>query len=287
MTKPTDNRSLWEKLHQEAHGISNQEAHGISNQEAHGISDSDFKSRIEILQDVFEIIKKEEHRYGSAVIIGYDLHGDFKDWNETFKTWKESNKKEIDLLFEFYVLEELGSKINLYFQFKDFGKPLPPRPNFNITGVRKDKALESTIKGPIPAPPPNLNLGINNIELQIKTTSEAEQALYNHARDVSKNYKDTTPNFEPLGDKVLVKRIEKEHKTAGGILIPDSAQEKPIQGDVISVGEGLLLENGNVKPLKVKVGDKVLFSKYAGTELKLDGVDYLLMSQGDILGIIH
>ena len=93
-------------------------------------------------------------------------------------------------------------------------------------------------------------------------------------------------NFKPLHDRVLVKRIEQEQKTAGGILIPDSAQEKPIQGEVIAVGSGILLENGETKALTVTVGNKVLFGKYAGTEIKLDGVDYLIMKESDILGIV-
>ena len=93
-------------------------------------------------------------------------------------------------------------------------------------------------------------------------------------------------NFKPLYDRVLVKRIEQEQKTAGGILIPDSAQEKPIQGEVIAVGSGILLENGETKALTVTVGNKVLFGKYAGTEIKLDGVEYLIMKESDILGIV-
>ena len=93
-------------------------------------------------------------------------------------------------------------------------------------------------------------------------------------------------NFKPLYDRVLVKRIEQEQKTAGGILIPDSAQEKPIQGEVIAVGSGILLENGETKALTVTVGNKVLFDKYAGIEIKLDGVEYLIMKESDILGIV-
>ena len=93
-------------------------------------------------------------------------------------------------------------------------------------------------------------------------------------------------NFKPLHDRVLVKRIEQEQKTAGGILIPDLAQEKPTQGEVIAVGSGILLENGETKALTVTVGNKVLFGKYAGTEIKLDGVDYLIMKESDILGIV-
>ncbi|MDR0484708.1 MAG: co-chaperone GroES [Alphaproteobacteria bacterium] len=93
-------------------------------------------------------------------------------------------------------------------------------------------------------------------------------------------------NFKPLHDRILVKRIEQEQKTAGGILIPDSAQEKPIQGEVVAVGNGITLENGQTKTLAVAVGNKVLFGKYSGTEIKLDGVEYLIMKESDIYGII-
>ena len=93
-------------------------------------------------------------------------------------------------------------------------------------------------------------------------------------------------NFKPLYDRVLVKRVEQEQKTASGIIIPDSAQEKPIQGEVIATGEGLVLENGSTKALTVKVGNKVLFGKYAGEEIKLDGIEYLIMKESDILGIV-
>ncbi|MDR2008504.1 MAG: co-chaperone GroES [Alphaproteobacteria bacterium] len=93
-------------------------------------------------------------------------------------------------------------------------------------------------------------------------------------------------NFKPLHDRILVKRIEQEQKTAGGILIPDSAQEKPIQGEIVAVGGGLALENGQIKPLAVAVGNKILFGKYSGTEIKLDGVEYLIMKESDVYGII-
>ncbi len=93
--------------------------------------------------------------------------------------------------------------------------------------------------------------------------------------------------FRPLYDRVLLKRVEQEQKTAGGILIPDSAQEKPIQGEIVAVGNGVRLENGEIKPLSVSVGNKVLFSKYSGSEIKLNGVEYLIMKESDILGIVE
>jgi chaperonin GroES len=95
-----------------------------------------------------------------------------------------------------------------------------------------------------------------------------------------------TMAFRPLHDRVLVKRVEAEEKTAGGIIIPDSAKEKPAEGEVIAVGEGAYNEDGDrIKP-DVKVGDKILFGKWSGTEVKLDGEDLLIMKESDILGII-
>ena len=92
--------------------------------------------------------------------------------------------------------------------------------------------------------------------------------------------------FRPLHDRVLVKRVEAEEKTAGGIIIPDSAQEKPAEGVVVSVGSGTRADDGKITALDVKAGDKVLFGKWSGTEVKLDGEDLLIMKESDILGII-
>jgi chaperonin GroES len=93
--------------------------------------------------------------------------------------------------------------------------------------------------------------------------------------------------IRPLHDRVVLKRIEEEEKTKGGIIIPDSAKEKPLQGEVIAVGNGKILEDGSVRSLDVKVGDRVLFSKYAGTEIKIDGEEHLMMREDDILGVIE
>jgi chaperonin GroES len=93
--------------------------------------------------------------------------------------------------------------------------------------------------------------------------------------------------FRPLHDRVVVKRVESEQKTTGGIIIPDSAQEKPQQGEVIAVGPGGRDEAGKLIPLDVKVGDTVLFGKWSGTEVKLDGVEYLIMTESDIMGIVE
>ena len=91
----------------------------------------------------------------------------------------------------------------------------------------------------------------------------------------------------PLRDRVLIKRVGEEEKTKGGIIIPDTAKEKPIQGKVIAVGKGALDKDGKLIPLEVKEGDTVLFGKYAGTEIKVEGTDYLIVRENDILGIVQ
>ena len=93
-------------------------------------------------------------------------------------------------------------------------------------------------------------------------------------------------NFRPLHDRVLVKRIEQEGKTAGGIIIPDTAKEKPMEGEVVAVGPGSRNETGAIVALDVKSGDRVLFGKWSGTEIKVDGQDYLVMKESDIVGVI-
>jgi len=93
-------------------------------------------------------------------------------------------------------------------------------------------------------------------------------------------------SFRPLHDRVLVRRIEAEEKTAGGIIIPDNAKEKPAEGEIIAVGSGTKAEDGKITPLDVKAGDRVLFGKWSGTEVKVGGEDLLIMKESDILGII-
>ncbi len=93
--------------------------------------------------------------------------------------------------------------------------------------------------------------------------------------------------IRPLQDRIIVKRVEEEEKTKGGIIIPDTAKEKPIEGKVVAVGNGKVLEDGKVRPLDVKAGDRVLFGKYAGTEIKIDGEEHLIMREEDILGVIE
>ena len=92
--------------------------------------------------------------------------------------------------------------------------------------------------------------------------------------------------FRPLHDRIAVKRIEEEEKTKGGIIIPDTAKEKPMQGEVIAVGTGIRNNEGQIQPLEVKAGDKVLFGKWSGSEVKIDNDDYLIMKESDIMGII-
>jgi chaperonin GroES len=94
-------------------------------------------------------------------------------------------------------------------------------------------------------------------------------------------------NFRPLHDRVLLRRVEQEAKTAGGILIPDTAQEKPMEGEVIAVGPGARGDDGKVQPLDVKAGDRVLFGKWSGTEIKIDGEDLVVMKESDIMGVVE
>ena len=93
-------------------------------------------------------------------------------------------------------------------------------------------------------------------------------------------------NFRPLHDRVVVKRVESEAKTKGGIIIPDTAKEKPQEGEIVSVGTGTKAEDGKVTPLDVKTGDRILFGKWSGTEVKVDGEELLIMKESDILGIL-
>jgi len=93
-------------------------------------------------------------------------------------------------------------------------------------------------------------------------------------------------SFRPLHDRVLIQRVESEEKSAGGIILVDSAQEKPSEGEVVAVGGGAIKEDGSVRALDLKVGEKVLFGKWSGTEIKLEGQDYLIMKESDILGIL-
>lgn len=93
--------------------------------------------------------------------------------------------------------------------------------------------------------------------------------------------------IRPLNDRVLVVRVEEEQKTAGGIIIPDTAKEKPQEGKIVAAGPGKMGDDGKRKPLNVKKGDRILFSKYAGTEIKIDGVEHIFMKEDDILGVLE
>ncbi len=93
--------------------------------------------------------------------------------------------------------------------------------------------------------------------------------------------------IRPLQDRIIVKRVEEEEKTKGGIIIPDTAKEKPMEGKVVAVGKGKVMDDGKLHPVDVKVGDRILFGKYAGTEVKIDGEEHLIMREDDILGVIE
>ncbi len=93
--------------------------------------------------------------------------------------------------------------------------------------------------------------------------------------------------IRPLQDRVILKRVKEEEKSKGGIIIPDSAKEKPIEGEVLAVGNGKILEDGTVRKIDVKVGDRVLFGKYSGTDIKIDGEEHLIVREDDILGIVE
>ena len=94
-------------------------------------------------------------------------------------------------------------------------------------------------------------------------------------------------SIRPLHDRIVVKRLEEDQTTPGGIVIPDAAKEKPVKGEVVAIGNGKPLDNGEVRPLEVKVGDKVLFGKYAGNEIKLDNTDYLVLREDDVIAVLE
>jgi chaperonin GroES len=94
-------------------------------------------------------------------------------------------------------------------------------------------------------------------------------------------------SLRPLSDRILVERVEEDAKTKGGIIIPDTAKEKPAEGKIIATGKGRMGEDGKLLPMDVKVGDRVLFSKYGGTDIKIEGIDYLILRQDDVLGVIE
>ncbi len=93
--------------------------------------------------------------------------------------------------------------------------------------------------------------------------------------------------FKPLHDRILIKRLDEETKTKGGIIIPDTAKEKPLEGEVIAIGKGKVMDDGSRRGLDVKVGDRILFGKYSGNEIKIDGIEHLILREDDILGVIE
>ena len=94
-------------------------------------------------------------------------------------------------------------------------------------------------------------------------------------------------NIRPLQDRILVRRVQEEEKTKGGIIIPDTAKEKPIEGEIVAVGSGKVLENGKVRALDVKAGDRILFGKYAGNEIQVEGVEHLILREDEVLGVLE
>lgn len=92
--------------------------------------------------------------------------------------------------------------------------------------------------------------------------------------------------FRPLHDRVLVRRLEQDEKTAGGIIIPDTAKEKPVEGEIVAIGTGHINDNGDVRPLDVKAGDRIIFSKWSGTEITIDGEELLVMKESDVIGVL-
>src|SRR5688500_2477556 len=112
------------------------------------------------------------------------------------------------------------------------------------------------------------------------SNSECQRVVQQHSKGLSHM------GFRPLHDRVLVRRVEAEAKTAGGIIIPDTAQEKPQEGEVVSIGTGTRADDGKVTPLDVKAGDKILFGKWSGTEVKIAGEDLIIMKESDIIGVV-
>src|SRR5690606_99602 len=142
-------------------------------------------------------------------------------------------------------------------------------------------ALESATAPPIsPAVP--IKSGVVVPGLGTRPGRLLDSAFFPHPF----NHLEVAMNIKPLFDRVVIKRMEEEKMSAGGIVIPDSATEKPIKGEVVAVGEGKTLDNGSLRAPKVKVGDKVLFGKYSGTEVKLDGTDLLVVKEDDIFAIL-
>jgi chaperonin GroES len=125
---------------------------------------------------------------------------------------------------------------------------------------------------------PCFNMNLRHLPFRIESFYEQTETL---REEMSKM------KMRPLHDRVIVKRTEGEEKTKGGIIIPDTAKEKPVEGKVIAVGSGKLLENGKKVPLQVKAGDRILFGKYSGTEVKIDGEEHLIMREDDIIAIVE
>jgi len=115
----------------------------------------------------------------------------------------------------------------------------------------------------------------------------AKTLFFSENRHLRRKYMANKPKIRPLQDRLIVERLESEEKTASGLYIPDTAKEKPQQGRVVAVGKGRIREDGSVQPLDVKSGDRILFGKYSGTEIKIDGNEYLILKEDDVLGVVE
>jgi chaperonin GroES len=129
--------------------------------------------------------------------------------------------------------------------------------------------------------------GMGHLSAVLKGVAGELAAPFLQKRQCVQRFMEDTMKFRPLHDRVVVKRIDAEAKSAGGIIIPDTAQEKPSQGEVVAVGPGGRDEAGKLIPIDIKVGDRVLFGKWSGTEVKIDGQDLLIMKESDIMGIVE
>jgi len=142
--------------------------------------------------------------------------------------------------------------------------------------------IGTLLRGVLKTFPQGLESGFPDTYIDVRGGMTARKKIENNEGVTT-----MSTNVRPLHDRVIVRRLDEEEKSAGGIIIPDTAKEKPVEGEVIAAGNGKILENGDVRPLDVKAGDKVIFSKYAGTEIKIDGNEFLMMREDDILGVIE
>jgi chaperonin GroES len=151
-----------------------------------------------------------------------------------------------------------------------------PRQGWQPTGSSASVCLDA--RGPVVISPPLSALALERIDCQPKSNTPVPTLTLRRGK---------TMKIRPLHDRLIVKRVAEETKTKGGIIIPDSAKEKPLEAKVIAVGNGKILEDGKVRPMDIKAGDTVLFSKYSGTELKIEGEEHLILREEDVIGIVE